>query len=354
MSRVEKLIKAMPQEMDGVLITSPVNQFYLTGFKFDDGYVLITRGKSYVFADSRYVEAAKNQVQAGFEVVLIKGKQSEYMGDIFAAESVKTLGFENAIMTCSSFDNLKKTFPDTEFTPAGDLISNLREYKDESEIADIVSAQRIAEMAFDHILGYISPDKTETEIALELEFSMRRHGSQGIAFDMIVVSGSASSQPHGVPRNCKLEKGLFTMDFGAVVNGYRSDMTRTVCIGKPSDKMKEIYDITLNAQLTALDLAAEGVKCADMDAAARKVITDAGYGDKFGHSLGHGVGLDIHEKPGLHFNAGDKLLEIGHVVTIEPGIYLEGQFGVRIEDMVAITDGGAVNLTKSPKHLIEI
>jgi len=354
MSRVDKLIKSMPEEMDAILVTSAVNQFYLSEFKFDDGYVLITRGKSYVFADSRYYEAAKNQVQAGFEVVLIKGKQSEYMGNIFTADSLKTIGFENTVMTCSAFENLKKTFPDNEFISAGDLIINLREYKDESEIADIIAAQRIAESAFDHILGYISPDKTEIDIALELEFFMRKHGSQGIAFDMIVVSGSASSQPHGVPRNCKLERGLFTMDFGAIVNGYRSDMTRTVCIGKTSDKMKEIYNVTLNAQLTALDLIGEGVKCAAMDASARAVITDAGYGDNFGHSLGHGVGLDIHEKPGLHFNAGDKLLEIGHVVTIEPGIYLEGQFGVRIEDMVAITADGAVNLTKSPKHLIEI
>jgi Xaa-Pro aminopeptidase len=354
MSRLEKLIAHMPENIDAVLVTSSVNQFYLTGFRYDDGYVVITRGKSYVFADSRYLEAAKNQVNSEFEVRQLKGKITEYMGDVFTAESVKTIGFENTVMTCSAFDSLKTNFPDMEFKPIGDIISNLREYKEPCEIADITAAQRIAELAFDHILGYISPDKTEIDIALELEFFMRKHGSQGNAFDIIAVSGGASALPHGVPRNCKLESGFLTMDYGAVVNGYRSDMTRTVCIGKPTDKMREIYDTVLNAQLTALDLIKEGVKCAAMDTSARSVITDAGYGDNFGHSLGHGVGLDIHERPGLHANAGDKLLAIGHVVTIEPGIYLEGEYGARIEDMVAITPDGAVNLTRPPKHLIEI
>ena len=354
MSRLKKLIADMPQEMDAVLVTSTVNQFYLTEFRYDSGYVLITRGKSYVFADSRYLEAAKNQVNPEFEVLPLKGKITEYLGDVLTAQSVKTIGFENSVMTCSAFDGLKQSFPDYEFTAIGDLINNLREYKDSGEIADITAAQRIAELAFDHILGYITPDKTEIDIALELEFFMHKHGSQGNAFDIIAVSGRASALPHGVPRNCKLEQGFLTMDYGAVVNGYRSDMTRTVCIGKATDKMRKIYDTVLTAQLTALDLVKEGAKCAAMDTAARVVITDAGYGDNFGHSLGHGVGLDIHERPGLHANAGDKLLAVGHVVTVEPGIYLEGEFGVRIEDMVAITPDGAVNLTRPFKHLIEI
>ena len=354
MSRLKKLIADMPLEMDAVLVTSEVNQFYLTGFRYESGYVLITRGKSYVFADSRYIEAAKKQANPEFKVMPLKGKITEYLGNALTVESVKTIGFENSVMTCSAFDSLKRNFPDYEFTAIGDLINNLREYKDSGEIADITAAQRIAELAFDHILGYISPENTEIDIALELEFFMRKNGSQGSAFDIIAVSGSASSLPHGVPRNCKLEQGFLTMDYGAVVNGYRSDMTRTVSIGKATDKMRKIYDTVLTAQLTALNMIKEGIKCAALDTAARAVITDAGYGDNFAHTLGHGVGLDIHERPGLHANAGDKVLEIGHVVTVEPGIYLEGKFGVRIEDMVAVTPDGAVNLTRPPKHLIEI
>lgn len=354
MSRIGKLRERIPDNIDGVLLTSPINQFYITDFKYEDGYVLVTRNQSYLFADSRYLEAAQNCELPDIEIVRIKGKQSEYLGDIMKKESLKTIGFEDSVMTCSVLENLKKNLLDYEFVPIGDLINNLREYKDEREIADITAAQRIAESAFDHILGYITTDKTEIDIALELEFFMRSHGSQGSAFDIIAVSGSASSLPHGVPRNCKLERGFFTMDFGAVVNGYRSDMTRTISIGKATDKMKNIYEIVLNAQLTACDLIKEGVKCGDMDACARNIIAGAGYGDKFGHSLGHGVGLDIHERPGLHANAGEKILEIGHVVTIEPGIYLEGEFGVRIEDMVAIIEKGAVNLTRIKKELIEI
>lgn len=354
MSRLTNLIKTIPENIDCILVTSPINQFYITGFKYEDGYVLVTRGKSYVFADSRYIEAAKNQIKSGFEIILMKGKRTEYLGDVLTAETIKNIGFEDNVMTYAVLENFKKEFADKEFTPIGDLINNMREYKDESEIADITTAQRIAEQAFDYILGYITPDKTEIEVALELEFFMRKHGSRGIAFDIIAVSGRASSLPHGVPRDCKLEQGFLTMDFGAVINGYRSDMTRTISIGKATDEMKKIYNIVLDAQLAALDKIALGEKCAAMDTAARSVITDAGYGDNFGHSLGHGVGLNIHEKPGLHANAGDKLLEIGHVVTVEPGIYIEGKFGVRIEDMVAITKNGAVNLTKAPKHLIEI
>ena len=235
--------------------------------------------------------------------------------------------------------------------PSGGVIEKLRICKDIDEINTIIAAQRIAEAAFDHILGYINPERTELDIALELEFFMRSHGAKSTSFDTIAVSGSASSRPHGVPRPVKIEKGFLTMDFGALYKGYCSDMTRTVCIGDPTDEMRRVYDTVLSAQLNALDAYAVGKTGHELDAVARKIIYNAGYEGCFGHGLGHGVGMDIHEAPRVrenHFTP----MEVGHVVTCEPGIYLEGKYGVRIEDMVVFTESGAVNITHSPKDLI--
>ena len=208
--------------------------------------------------------------------------------------------------------------------------------------------------AFAHILKFITPNMTEIEVALELEFFMRRMGSEGTAFDTIAVSGSASSLPHGVPRNVKLEKGFFTMDFGAKFDGYCSDMTRTVVIGKADADMKKLYNTVLSAQLAALDFIKEGINCKDADTVARDIINGAGYEGRFGHSLGHGVGMYIHEDPRLYSRA-KGTLKVGHVVTVEPGIYLAGKYGCRIEDMVAIDlDGKLLNFTKSPKEMMEL
>ncbi|MCL2518030.1 MAG: aminopeptidase P family protein [Oscillospiraceae bacterium] len=354
MNRLEKLVKKIPDDIDGVLITSPMSQLYLTQYNFTDGYVLVTRNKSYVFADGRYIEAAKNQITDGFEIVLLTGKQSEYLGKIFEKESIKSLGFEDTKLECSALEKLKETFSEMEFKPIGNLIYKLREYKDICEVEKIKAAQRIADAAFDHIVNMITPETTETEISLELEYFMRRNGSQGTAFDIIAVSGSASAQPHGVPRNQKLERGFLVLDYGAVVDGYRSDMTRTVFIGKANDEEVKIYNTVLEAQLKALGFIAPYVKSMDADKAARDVITNAGYGEYFTHSLGHGVGLEIHEGPRVAANAADVILESGHVITVEPAIYLAGKLGVRIEDMVLITETGTENLTTSPKHLMEI
>ncbi len=341
----------MPADIDALFITNTKNQFYLTGFDYTDGLVVITRDKSYLFADFRYIEAAKNETSSEFEVVLLEGKRSElykkYLGDI------KTIGFEDASLTYEELVGYKKMLPEYKFVPAGRVVEALRTVKDASELETIIAAQRIAEKAFDHILGFIKPDMLETDIALELEYTMRKLGAKCPSFDTIAVSGKASALPHGVPRNVKLEKGFFTMDFGAFYNGYCSDMTRTVVIGKADDEMKKVYNTVLNAQLAALEAFEIGKTGYEIDKIARDIIYGAGFEGCFGHGLGHGVGMDVHEAPSVNAR-GNTPFENGHVVTCEPGIYIEGKYGVRIEDMVVFTGGKAVNITKCPKNLIEL
>lgn len=283
----------------------------------------------------------------------MKRRTDDQAGEVFKRHGIKRVFYEDRFMTCSAYNKWHLDFPDMVFSPACAMIDQLREYKDSEEVESIIAAQRIAEKAFEHILDYIDPSRTEMDIALELEFFMRQHGAESEAFETIAVSGSASSLPHGVPRRCKLERGFLTMDYGASVNGYCSDMTRTVCIGEPDEEMKRIYNIVLEAQLAALDMIRAGVKCFDADKTARDIISENGYGECFGHSLGHGVGIFIHEMPNLSTGAGEKILEPGHVVTVEPGIYIEGRYGVRIEDMVVIRENGiAEDITRAPKELI--
>ena len=235
----------------------------------------------------------------------------------------------------------------------GSLIEYCRESKDEDEIANIKAAQKITDMAFSHILGFITPDVTETDVALELEWFMRKNGSEGTAFETICVSGTKSSLPHGKPENIKLGKGFLTMDFGARVNGYCSDMTRTVCIGTPTDEMRKIYDTVLEAQKKAINEICAGITGKRVDSAARDFIYSNGYKGCFGHSLGHSLGIDIHESPNFSPNC-DAEIPQNAVLSVEPGIYIEGNFGVRIEDIVKISDFGYENLTESTKELIII
>ena len=264
---------------------------------------------------------------------------------------------EEAELSCSSFKKFTECFEGVEIGfGASELLRSLRAVKTQDEINKIAEAQALTDEAFLHILDFISPLRTEKEVALELEFFMRRRGAEGVAFDTIAVSGPSSSLPHGVPCDVPLRQGFLTMDFGARVDGYCSDMTRTVAIGLANDEMRLVYDTVLKAQSAALSVIREGISCFDADRAARDIIREAGFGEYFGHSLGHGVGMFIHETPSLSPKADPSLtLKVGNVVTVEPGIYLEGRFGCRIEDMVAIApDGSAYNFTKSPKELIEI
>lgn len=351
MNRKDKLLAAMPAEADAMLVTHKKNQYYLSGFDFDDGYLLVTRENSYLLTDFRYIEAAKAETNPEFTVVMMEDDPKSLFADLLATNHVKTVAFEENHVSVAELATLKTLLGGISPVPSASVIEGLRICKDQDEIDRMITAQRIAEAAFEHILGYITPQRTELDIALELEFFMRSHGAKATSFDTIAVSGTASSRPHGVPRPVKLEKGFLTMDFGALYKGYCSDMTRTVCVGKCTDEMRRVYDTVLAAQLAALDGYGVGKTGEELDAIARRVIYSAGYEGCFGHGLGHGVGMDIHEAPRVKQGFTIPMAP-GHVVTCEPGIYLEGKFGVRIEDMVVFTENGAMNITKSPKELI--
>ena len=351
MNRKDKLLATLPANADAMLVTHKKNQYYLSGFEFDDGYLLVTREKSYLITDFRYIEAAKAETNPEFIIVMMDNDPKPLFAQLIAENHISTVAFEESHVSVAELTSLQTMLGNVKMIPSGGIIESLRICKDQSEIEHMITAQRIAEAAFEHILGYINPERTELDVALELEFFMRSHGAKATSFDTIAVSGSASSRPHGIPRPVKLERGFLTMDFGALYKGYCSDMTRTVCLGKPTDKMRHVYNTVLEGQLAALDAFALGKTGEELDAVARKVIYDAGYEGCFGHGLGHGVGLDIHEAPRVKEGFTIPMAP-GHVVTCEPGIYLEGQYGVRIEDMVVFTENGKMNITKSPKELI--
>lgn len=346
--KFEKIQKIVPKGADGILLTSEASQFYACGFPFTDGYVLVTEKLTYLLCDFRYFEAAAEA--EGVEKILLDRNALDML---FDALNIKTLAYEDLYLTVAGLEGLKNRYPSVTFVPLGAALDGLREYKDEDELDKIVRAQEITDMAFSHILGYITPDRTEKDVAFELEFFMRSHGAEAVAFETIAVSGPASSVPHGVPTDVKLRQGFLTMDFGCKVDGYCSDMTRTVVIGKADEEMKKLYNTVLEAQLAALEYIDFGKECKEVDAVARR-ITDREYPGAFGHGLGHGVGLFIHERPNLNARGVGKLLTAGHVVTVEPGIYLPGKYGCRIEDMVLFYPDKCVDITKSPKELIEI
>ena len=359
MTHLKRLRDALSAlEADGILISSEINQRYLTDFHFSDGYLLITQSAAILLTDSRYIEAANNSVKE-FTALSIGGEKGmkDTLADLISEHGVTRLAIEDQSLSCASYREFSEAFKGCKLLSGGSkLLTSLRSVKTADELDRMARAQAITDEAFTHILNFISPNVTEQEVALELEYFMRRKGAEACAFSTIAVSGSASSLPHGVPRNRTLECGLLTVDFGARVDGYCSDMTRTVCIGTATEDMKTVYNTVLSAQRAALDFIAEGVSCKETDAVARGIIERAGYGKNFGHSLGHGVGMLVHESPSLSPKAPeDSSLKRGNVVTVEPGIYLEGCFGCRIEDMVAIDlDGSVRNFTKSPKELIEL
>lgn len=353
--RYEKLRAEMRRlGLDAVWITSEANHLYFSNFNNPDGWMLVTLDRSYVFADFRYVEAAKNEVFSDCTVVLPEGGRAKYLLPLIEEHRIRTVGYEDAELTCRAYNSLKADLAQCEFVPLGAVLEEIRSIKTEDEIEKMIRAQRIAEAALAHVLKQINYTMTEIDVAAELEYFMKRSGAEKPAFETIAVSGTATSVPHGVPRNVKLERGFLTMDFGACVDGYRSDMTRTVVIGKADADIRKVYNTVLEAQLAALDAIAEGKKNADMDKIARDMIDNAGYKGAFGHSLGHGVGLKIHELPNLSWAVGERTLRAGEIVTVEPGIYLAGKYGCRIEDMAVVTANGNRNITLAPKELIEI
>ncbi len=340
---------------DALLVSSEVNLRWITGFDYSDGCTVVTRDKAFLITDFRYKEAAEAAVSDEFTVLCPNNIKSTLI-ELLSGD-VKTVLVEEATLSAKTYERLCAIVPSTEFSFGGSaLLDGAREIKDAGEIEKMKQAQAITDAAFEHIVNFITPDRTEVEVALELEFFMRAHGAEAAAFQTIAVSGSASSLPHGVPRPVKLERGFLTMDYGARVDGYCSDMTRTVVIGPADDEIKRLYNTVLSAQVAALEAAKSGERHGFiLDKIARDIIEDAGYHGAFGHSLGHGVGMYIHEAPGLSPRTpADKLLSVGHVVTFEPGIYLEGKYGCRIEDMAVVTEDGIYDFTKSRKELIEI
>ena len=343
------------KEFDAILLSSEINQRYLSGFSYTDGYQLITKNAAFLFTDLRYAEAARTRIE-DFIILVPSTTRLDAIAEVIQSNKITCVAIEEDALSYADFGHFSEKLPATLMAGASALLSELRRVKSDAELAVIARAQEITDRAFSHILNYISPRVTERELAMELEFFMRREGAEATAFSTIAVSGTASSLPHGEPRDLPLQKGFLTMDFGAQVDGYCADMTRTVVIGRADEEMKRIYDTVLGAQRKALEFLREGVLCREVDAVARQYITDAGYGAYFTHSLGHGIGMLVHESPSFSRLAPDNsFLCRGNVMSVEPGIYIEGKFGVRIEDMIAVRHDGTIqNFTKSLKELIEL
>lgn len=350
-TRLEKLRKLMGEEnLPALLVTSPYNLRYLTNFTGTTGLALITLEKAFFVTDFRYLEQVAAQV-SGYEIVENKGPILQEVEHILEKESISTLGFEKDHVTYSTYEALEE-LSCQGLIPVSEMIESLREIKDEKEIATIKKAISISDAAYDYILKMIKPGMSEIEVANQLDFFMRAQGATSVSFDTIVASGKRSAMPHGVASNKLLEKGdMVTLDFGCYYEGYVSDMTRTFALGDPGEKMKEIYDIVLKANEAVIEAAKAGVSGADLDEIARKIIGDAGYGENFGHGLGHGIGLEIHEGPAVSKNNHTPFVP-GNIITDEPGIYLPGLGGVRIEDDLLILENSCEVLTKSPKTLI--
>ena len=341
------------KKTEALLILSEPNRYYITKFSSSAGYVLVTAEKSYFLIDFRYYEKAKQTV-SGCEVILSSSPLSE-IKELCEKNGITTLYIECDSVTVGKYKLLEKELSPvsvSEDSKFDRMLRDMRSVKSESELALIRQAQELTDKTFAYITDRITAGRTEREIMLDMEFYMRKLGSEGVSFDFIVVSGKNSSLPHGVPTDKKIENGDFvTMDFGAVVGGYRSDMTRTVAVGGVSEEQKLVYNTVLKAQLAAIEKIKSGAVCSEIDKIARDIIDGAGYKNCFGHALGHSVGIEIHENPSFSPRC-NTVLKSGTVMTVEPGIYIENKFGVRIEDMVFVTDGGCTDITKSPKELI--
>ncbi len=340
------------REQEAILLLSPEGRLFATGFPSSAGAVLITREKGLLLTDFRYIEAAGKKA-AGYtvEMVTVGRSYTDLLAQALKDAGIKTLGFEEEYLTVSQFAFYRKRLPVT-FQPAQALVDGLRAAKQEEEIEAIRVSQAITERALEDLLPELKPGMTEREAAARLTYALLHHGAEEMAFEPIVVSGPNSSLPHGVPGERKLQDGDFlTMDFGARKGGYCADMTRTVAIGSATDEMRKVYDLVLRAQAAGIAAARAGIPGKEIDQAGRAVIAAEGYGDYFGHGFGHGLGIQVHEGPGASATE-QRLLPAGQVISAEPGVYLPGRFGVRIEDILLLREDGCENLTKAPKQLL--
>lgn len=354
MSRLERLFEGY-NGADCAVITSDVNRRYFTGMKSSAGTVVAFPDKAYLLIDFRYIEKARATVMDA-EVIEQKRLYPQ-INELLERHGAKSFAIESETMTVRELNTYRLFFPKMTIDDSDALsnaISAMRSVKNADELECIRKAQKIAEDALTELLPQIRPGATERGLALELNRLMFEKGAEDLSFETIVLSGTNTSMPHGVPSDKVIENGEFVlMDFGAVWNGYHSDMTRTVCVGEPSDEMRKVYDIVLEAQLAGIEAAKAGIMGCELDKVSRDIIEAAGYGECFGHSLGHGVGLEIHERPNASPNYRIALSE-GAVVTVEPGIYIAGKFGVRIEDFVVLNNEGCENLTNFEKNLISL
>ena len=352
MTHFEKIAaKLTDRGLDAMLITSAPGEFYAVGFH-GEGVALITPDKTWYWTDSRCIEAAHEAI-TGAEVIQWTADNSyrKQIVELVKAHGIAKLGFEDEYMSVADHTAWTKVV-EAEFVPASALLTELRVVKDADELAAMKEAQRITDEALLEILNFLKPGLTESEVAARLTYIMARKGAERNSFDPIVACGPNGSKPHAVPGPAVIQNGQFiTMDFGCVVGGYCSDMTRTVAMGQPSEEMELVYNTVLKAQLTGIAAAHAGVTGKEVHEAGAKVIADAGYGEYFGHGFGHSLGIEIHENPGFS-PRNDKPIPAGALLSAEPGIYIPGKFGVRIEDVIMLTEEGCIDITHSPKQLI--
>ncbi|WP_129407881.1 M24 family metallopeptidase [Marinitoga lauensis] len=355
-NRIKKLREKMESKnLDAYLIinienSSKPSSYYLTGFTGSFSIIYITHNDIIFMTDGRYTEQAEKQT--GIKPLLFKTKLSEELKNIINLPKGAKIGFESTTISSNIYLKVLKSFENYEFIPAEDLITELRRTKSEEEIKFIKEAAIIAEKALQETLDTFIVGMTEKEFAAKLEYNMRLFGADNYAFETIVASGFRGALPHGIASDKKIENGeLVVIDFGAYANGYNSDITRTIAVGNVSEKQRNIYELVLKAQMAAIDAAKSGMRYGDLDKVARNIIAEGGYGEYFTHSLGHGLGLEVHENPRVSKNS-ELISMVGDIITIEPGIYLPGELGVRIEDDVLITNDGCEVLTSFDKKLI--
>lgn len=349
--RLERMRQTLSEQgVDAILVTQPENQRYLSGFTGGDGALVITQSDALLLTDFRYYEQVSEEAPE-FQLVKVEGAVSRVLKQVLQKHQIETLAFESTHVPFAEYQDWKKATRGVKWVPTRDAVESLRMIKDGDELAKTKRAIAIADAACDHIREFIQPGVTEKQAAWELESYMRTHGADGLAFPLIVGSGPNGAKPHAVLQERPIQEGeAIVLDLGARVDGYNSDLTRTICLGQPGKKLQEIYDIVLRAQVAAEAGAKPGMKGKEVDELARQVIRDAGHAKHFGHGLGHGVGLAVHEGPRAGLNV-DVVFEPGMVCTIEPGIYLPGWGGVRIEDMVLFTANGVQVLSHARKEL---